>query len=147
MSVLLALSLSLSRPLSLSLSLYPSLQASLAGLISYCDLTAWWKDWHVFIVRHTHTHTQGQTLERHGQGPVWLDSITPPWARPRGEEGGGRRGEGHFCLLNVIVCLRADECACTHTRTNIPTHTDTSTHTNTQSAFDLRQRYGGLRFL
>lgn len=34
-----------------------SLQAMLAGLISNCDLTAWWKDWHTCTNTRIHIHT------------------------------------------------------------------------------------------
>lgn len=34
-----------------------SLQARLMGLISNCDLTAWWKEWHTCTNAHTITYT------------------------------------------------------------------------------------------
>lgn len=34
-----------------------SLQARLAGLISNCDLTTWWKDWHAQTSAHKARHT------------------------------------------------------------------------------------------
>ncbi len=59
-----------------------SLQERLAGLISNCDLTAWWKDWlarantlgactHTYVQSYTHMWQSG------GQEPVLLSLITP----------------------------------------------------------------------
>lgn len=37
-----------------------SLQARLAGLISNCDLTTWWKDWHAQTSAHEARHTDAR---------------------------------------------------------------------------------------
>lgn len=83
-----------------------SLQARLAVLISYCDLTAWWKDWHACTNTHgtkwAHVYACTHMWQREGQGPVLLGLITP-WVRPRAEEGFGEGGVG-VAYFNVSHC-------------------------------------------
>lgn len=67
---LFALSFPSSLPLSFSFSW--SLQERLAGLISNCDLTTWWKDWHartnthgsMYTHMYMHTHTCGKEVDK-----------------------------------------------------------------------------------
>lgn len=87
-----------------------SLQARLAGLISNCDLTTWWKDWHAQTSAHEARRT-GTRIDASahmwlgGQGPVLLGSNYPPSQATREKMGGGRQ-RGRFAFSNVTHRLQ-----------------------------------------
>ena len=96
-----------------------SLQARLAGLISNCDLTAWWKDWHTRTNTHRSMYTYTHMWQREWRGPVLLGLINP-WAWPQDKGGAGEEERVLPFLMSAIAC-----------RIHTNTHTHTHTHTDT----------------
>lgn len=103
-------------PSLLSLGLF---RQGLGGLISNCDQTTWWKDWHTHANTHSvHTHKNvyesTQMWQRGGQGPVLLDLIIP---QARHNEGAGKKQGILPFLMSAIACrtyahMHAQLCVC-----------------------------------
>lgn len=91
-----------------------SLQARLAGLISNCDLTTWWKDWHACTNTHgtkyTHICIRIHTYVAKRRTRASFARSNYPQSKTQRQGGGWRRGS--FAFSNVTHCSQD-----THTRT------------------------------
>lgn len=79
-----------------------SLQARLAGLISNCDLTAWWKDWHTHTNTHRsmYTHICIQTYVAKRRTRASFSGSNYPLSKAQ-RQPRGWRGGGSFAFSNV----------------------------------------------
>lgn len=96
-----------------------SLQARLAGLISNCDLTAWWKDWHTctntrgstsphthtHACAHTYVHTHTHTFVAKRRTRASFARSNKPLSKTQGHWG-GQWGGGSFAFSNVSYGLQ-----------------------------------------
>lgn len=78
-----------------------SLQARLAGLISNCDLTTWWKDWHACTLRGEYTRmcVRKHTYVAEGRTRASFVRSNYPLSRARRQGGGWGVEEREFCLF------------------------------------------------